>query len=86
MTEQHECEWEWHHGHERFQCSVCEDFMFPGSAEDMLNEHSKLKRATEALSAGIDEMMDAAKDDPNEMGGPFVSLSWVANTLEGKDG
>ena len=32
----------------------------------------------------VDELLDEAKDDPNEMGGPFVSLSWVASILEGK--
>ena len=40
--------------------------------------------ATYRLRAGIDELKDACKDDPNEMGGPFVSLSWVERTLEGK--
>ena len=55
-------------------------------AELRLNEYETLKEITERLKAGVDEMMDAAKDDPNEMGGPFVSLSWVANILEGKDG
>ena len=40
---------------------------------------------TERLNAGIAELMDDCKDDPNEMGGPFVSLSWIVNILEGKD-
>ena len=47
-------------------------------------ELCKRANATERLRAGIDELKDACKDDPNEMGGPFVSLSWVERTLEGK--
>ena len=79
MTE-HVHEWgPWHPWCSTYRC------IHPGCYKNMPSaEVAKRLNATERLRAGIDELMDAAKDDPNEMGGPFVSLSWVANILEGK--
>ena len=89
MTEQHECEWQsivdWWRKSSWFRCRNCGAEIEMHEAEARLNEYETLKRITERLKAGVDEMMDACKDDPNEMGGPFVSLSWVANILDGKD-
>ena len=42
--------------------------------------------ATERLSALITDLVANASDGVNEMGGPFVALSVIANILEGKDG
>ena len=35
-------------------------------------EVNRRLNATDRLRAGIDELKDACKDDPQEMGGPFV--------------
>lgn len=77
----------WHPWCSTYRCTHLGCYKNMPSAEvaKRLNEYETLKKAAERLKAGIDELMDAAKDDPNEMGGPFVSLSWVTNTLEGKD-
>jgi hypothetical protein len=39
--------------------------------------------AHETLKDGVAELMEE-NEEPNDMGGPFIALSWVADILEDK--